>query len=321
MTVAKKTTVASSISRFFGVPAQKAMERQFRHVRTVAVQSTLLARLFVLQHKHLAYWLTEHQYWYQCFDFVCLDPSSPTMPVREPFSEHTEVFNALLNSTDRPGWPFPPIGRDKPPCKERRCPINWAYSDLFSARALQLAAAFQQLMTDGLVSWKLNFFRTTATYCLCPSPKQYASLVLRGSEPPQSLLPWWTTWHHQIVDIFNNQVMDPERVDALLTTPMTDLTPSNVNFIFEVAFNLLLHLERVEPTRMRRQALTPMASYSPGFLPFSQATQKHFQNYNTRKVLLKNPHDVFRKKKFETYTISSDGVSLRFTFSMKPKKD
>ncbi|KAL0236080.1 hypothetical protein GEMRC1_002662 [Eukaryota sp. GEM-RC1] len=94
-----------------------------------------------------------------------MDPSSKTIPVREPFGEHTEVFNALLDCSDRPGCTFPPIGV-KPPCKERRCPINSAYSDLFSARAQQLAAAFQQLMTDGLVSWKLNFFRTTATYCL-----------------------------------------------------------------------------------------------------------------------------------------------------------
>ncbi|KAL0209838.1 hypothetical protein P9112_009922 [Eukaryota sp. TZLM1-RC] len=94
----------------------------------------------------------------------------PHPSVRLPFENHMEVHCALYDVSFRPGWPFPPIGFQKGT-------DNWCHSDIRSFRALQMANNFCQILTDGRVYWKLNFFRTMATVFECPCPKKYASVL------------------------------------------------------------------------------------------------------------------------------------------------
>ncbi|KAL0235193.1 hypothetical protein GEMRC1_001775 [Eukaryota sp. GEM-RC1] len=99
------STVTCSLAKFFDPPARAVMNMQFRYLRDVAVHSTLLARVFVLQHPHLARWLTDQRFWYQCFGFVA--DSEPK--VNRPFENDNGVYTPHLSSSRPPIsiWPFP----------------------------------------------------------------------------------------------------------------------------------------------------------------------------------------------------------------------
>ncbi|KAL0216759.1 hypothetical protein P9112_008943 [Eukaryota sp. TZLM1-RC] len=308
-----KTTVPASAAQFFSTAALVSMERQFRYIRTVTVLTARLAQLFVLQYPEMAFWLYQQQFWNQCQDFVMV----PHPTVRRPFENHMEVYRTLYDVSFRPGWPFPPIGFQKGT-------DNWCHSDIRSFRALQMANSFCQILTDGPVSWKLNFFRTMATFFECPCPKKYASLVVNTTAAtiPDSLRAWYDEGHHEyIMDLFIQQVADPHRFDAMLMLDNVDLSPDNITFLFTAGLNILSFLENIASDTMRRNAVSPPPSYSPGFISFSQKLEKHFLSFNANHCLLKDPFAFFRKKKYLTYTISSDAVSVRFIFSFAPKKN
>ncbi|KAL0231362.1 hypothetical protein GEMRC1_010766 [Eukaryota sp. GEM-RC1] len=293
------STVTCSLAKFFDPPARAVMNRQFRYLRDVAVHSTLLARVFVLQHPHLARWLTDQRFWYQCFGFVA--HSEPK--VNRPFENDNGVYTALHLSSSLPPvsiWPFPPLGRHKP--------TRWCYSQLLSDRSRQLSEAFQQLMADGPVSWKLNFFRTAAVFLDCPTPKGYASAVVRGAQPGASLQQWWNAHHQQTLATFNHLVGDVVLFNNLLTERSVALNETNTSFLFAAGLNLLSALEDAAPDCMRRHALVPMASYAPVFVSFSQEVEKHFTEFNFSRTLKSNPLKTFRKRpRFQTYTLASDG--------------
>ncbi|KAL0208088.1 hypothetical protein P9112_010675 [Eukaryota sp. TZLM1-RC] len=93
-----------------------------------------------------------HQlFWYQCQDFVMM--TSP--PVRSPFENNREVYEALSYASDPTRLPFSFLG-----CDERT--DNWCHSDIRSFRALQMANSFCHKKTNGPVEWKLNFYKTMA---------------------------------------------------------------------------------------------------------------------------------------------------------------
>ncbi|KAL0208570.1 hypothetical protein P9112_011157 [Eukaryota sp. TZLM1-RC] len=291
-----KTTVPASAAQFFSTAALISMEKQFRYIRTVTVLAVRLAQLFVLQYPEMAFWLYQQQFWYQCQDFVMI--FHPT--VRRPFENHMGVYCALYDVSFRPGRTFPPIGFQKGTDK-------WCRSDIRSFRALQMANSFCQILTDGPVSWKLNFFRTMATFFECSCPKKYASLVVNTTAATisDSLRAWYNEGHHKyIMYLFTQQVADPHH---------------NITFLFAAGLNVLSFLENIASDTMRRNAVSPSPSYSPDFISFSQKLEKHFLSFNANHCLLKDPFAFFRKKKYLTYTISSDAVSIRFTF-FAPKK-
>ncbi|KAL0208628.1 hypothetical protein P9112_011215 [Eukaryota sp. TZLM1-RC] len=162
------------------------------------------------------------------------------------------------------------------------------------------------------------------TFFECPCPKKYASLVVNTSAAtiPDSLRTWYDEGHHEyIMDLFIQQVADPHRFDAMLMLDNVDLSPDNITFLFTARLNILSFLENIASDTMRRNAVSPSPSYSPGFISFSQKLEKHFLSFYANHFLLKDPFAFFRKKKYFTYTISSDAVSVGFTFSFAPKKN
>ncbi|KAL0224022.1 hypothetical protein P9112_003412 [Eukaryota sp. TZLM1-RC] len=269
-----KTTVPASAAQFFSTAALVSMERQFRYIRTVTVLAARLAQLFVLQYPEMAFWLYQQQFWYQCQDFVMV----PHPTVRRPFENHMEVYRALYDVSFRPGWPFPPIGFQKGT-------DNWCHSDIRSFRALQMVNSFCQILTDGPVSWKLNILRTMATFFECPCPKKYASLVVNTTTAtiPDSL----RACRLPTLIVF----------DTMLMLDNVDLNPDNITFLFTTGLNILSFRENIASDTMRRNAVSPSPSYSPGFISFSQKLEKHFLSFNANHCLLKDPFAFFRKKK------------------------
>ncbi|KAL0208619.1 hypothetical protein P9112_011206 [Eukaryota sp. TZLM1-RC] len=116
------------------------------------------------------------------------------------------------------------------------------------------------------------------------------------------------------MDLFTQQVADPHRFDAMLMLENVDFNPNNITFLFTAGLNILSFLENNAPDTMRRNAVSPSPSYSPGFISFNQKLEKHFLSFTANHCLLKDPFAFFRNKKYLTYTISSDAVSIRFTF-------
>ncbi|KAL0216528.1 hypothetical protein P9112_008712 [Eukaryota sp. TZLM1-RC] len=148
---------------------------------------------------------------------------------------------------------------------------NWCHSDIRSFRALQMANSFCQILTDGPVSWKLNFFRTMATFFECSCPKKYASLVVNTTAAtiPDSLRAWYDEGHHEyIMDLFTQQVADPHRFDAMLMLDNVDLSSDNITFLFTAGLNILSLLENIASDTMRRNAIDPnhknLCGYSIG---------------------------------------------------------
>ncbi|KAL0209821.1 hypothetical protein P9112_009905 [Eukaryota sp. TZLM1-RC] len=71
---------------------------------------------------------------------------------------------------------------------------------------------------------------------------------------------------------------------------------------------------------LKRDALAPSASYSPGFISFTQQLEKHFLRLNPNRQLLRNPFKHFNKRTLPLFTLASDGLSLRLTFSTASEK-
>ncbi|KAL0219752.1 hypothetical protein P9112_005405 [Eukaryota sp. TZLM1-RC] len=261
-----KTTVPASAAQFFSNAALVSMERQFRYIRTVTVLAARSAQLFVIQYPKMVSWFYEQQFWYQCQDFVMV--THPT--VRRPFENHMEVYRALYNVFFRSDWPFPPIGFQKGT-------DNWFHSDSTNLRALQMANSFCQILIDGSVFWKLNFFRTMATFFECPCPMKNASLVVNTTAVtiPDSLRAWYDEGHHEyIMDLFSQQVVDPHRFDTMLMLDNIDFNPDNTTYIFTAGLNSLPFLENNAYDTMRRNAVCPFPNYFPWFIFSSKKNWK-----------------------------------------------
>ncbi|KAL0222912.1 hypothetical protein P9112_002302 [Eukaryota sp. TZLM1-RC] len=272
------------------------------HLRDVAFYATLLARKLLLEYPHLSCWLAHRQFWSQCFD--CVTHSRPK--IREPFkSTNPDVYEALTHMTSSATWPWPPLveGQEHPP---------FCQAALFSNRTVQLESAHRQLLTDGPVTWKLNFFRSMGKQMECPAPSKYASCVVSGSTISANLRQWYDEYHFHISEIWNQTVTSNDLYTRALRRDELDVTVYNCWLISHWGLAILHRLESTCPNVFRRHALSPIATKVPG--------SGIFQKLNPNQQLLRNPFKFFNKKKFKTFSVSSNGLSLRFTFSKKPKK-
>ncbi|KAL0223108.1 hypothetical protein P9112_002498 [Eukaryota sp. TZLM1-RC] len=147
----------------------------------------------------------------------------------------------------------------------------------------------------------------------------YATAVLKDSAVSKQLLGWYEQHHAHITALFNQQVGDPDRFQALLEEVDTQLNVESMTFIFSAGPRMFF-LENMAGETMKRLALAPSASYSPGIISFSQQVDKHFLRLNPNRQLLRNSFKLFNKKNFATYILASNGLSLRVTFSTAPKR-
>ncbi|KAL0223375.1 hypothetical protein P9112_002765 [Eukaryota sp. TZLM1-RC] len=157
-----------------------------------------------------------------------------------------------------------------------------------------------------------------AVFFDCPAPKGYAAAVLKDYAVSEQLLGWYEQHHAHITDLFNQQVGDSARFQALLAGVDIQLNADSMTFISSTGLRILPFLEKMAGETMKRHALAPSASYFPGFIFSSQQLETHFLRLNPNRPLLRNSFKHFNKKNFATYTLASDGLSLRVTFSTAP---
>ncbi|KAL0209991.1 hypothetical protein P9112_010075 [Eukaryota sp. TZLM1-RC] len=103
----------------------------------MAQLGSLLTRVFAVRFPEDSRFLTQHQFWIQCLDFLVGSQPKVRHPFNRPGKGHVTRRNHAL-----------PTGR----------PLQ----QLVDARCRQLRGNYQQLLVDGLVSWKLIFFRSYA---------------------------------------------------------------------------------------------------------------------------------------------------------------
>ncbi|KAL0207591.1 hypothetical protein P9112_012219 [Eukaryota sp. TZLM1-RC] len=97
---------------------------------------------------------------------------------------------------------------------------------LVDAKCRQLQGNHQQLFADGLVSWKLNFFRSYAIGHNCPAPVTYAGSVLHN----------------------NTNIREP-----LLSSRTVTLNQGNSTYIFLCRLTIQNHLEQAFPHTFRHR--------------------------------------------------------------------
>ncbi|KAL0223702.1 hypothetical protein P9112_003092 [Eukaryota sp. TZLM1-RC] len=315
--VLQTTTVGASVNQFFDSEPQEAMERQFQVLASIGAHATHLARLFVLQYPEHSMWLTQSQFWSLCFDFVC--QSEPKQ--RRPFENQPLVYQALQHLVQH-CWPWRPLNETTSADGGR----FWCPSTVLGSRAIQLREAFCQLLADGPVVWKRNFFKSCAQFLNCPWPKKYADCVLQGIPPDESILQWYQEIHQHILvhwlnmtanayigggqNLFENSIRN-ERFPINMESAATIVQPG---------LNILSFLEDNCPDVMKRHSLSPLSSWSRCFCSLTKEAEAYFTKLNANKELLNNPYRFFNKSKFINYTIFSNGDSLRFTFTQKERK-
>ncbi|KAL0218781.1 hypothetical protein P9112_004434 [Eukaryota sp. TZLM1-RC] len=263
-------TRACSLHQFFERPVCDYIDGQ-------------LTRVFAVCFPEDSHFLTQHQFWIQCLDFVAI--SKPK--VRHPFNRLSKGHVPLQQLVD--------------------------------AKCRQLQGNYHQLLTDGLVSWKLNLFRSYAVGHNCPAPATYTGFVLHNrTNFREPLLSWFNTHHIIALTLFNFLVGDPQRYNTLRSSRRVTFNQENSTYIFRCGLTIQNHLEQAFPHTFKRHRLTPIASLKPTFVPFSTWVLNHFISKNTSQTILKNPYLLF-KTKANDYTVSSNGDSVRITFKPRPK--
>ncbi|KAL0218898.1 hypothetical protein P9112_004551 [Eukaryota sp. TZLM1-RC] len=132
------------------------------------------------------------------------------------------------------------------------------------------SAASRQLVADGLVSWKFNFFRSYAIGHNCPASATYTGSVLHNNTNfREPLLSWFNTQHKLAVTLFNFLVGDPQWYNTLHPSRRVTLNQRNNTYTFRCGLTIQNHLEQAFPHTFRQQKLSPLASLKPAFVPFS----------------------------------------------------
>ncbi|KAL0221502.1 hypothetical protein RCL1_001356 [Eukaryota sp. TZLM3-RCL] len=217
------------------------MERDLRVLTSVSVRASILVRHFTYSFPQYGAWATQQQFWECAFDMVQKKP----VTIRAPFNRSPNdlpVFNALLacsvviNNM---------LGQEQ-----------LVYAQLQSAKARAMATSMHQLLADGPVTWKKNFYRTMSHVFDCPKPSKDAGQVLSNRIFTDDLVDWTDENHDQISNQLESVLGDP---DAL---PENALTFERSQFILECGLLILEFLEMMAPVQMRRHAISPIASWS-----------------------------------------------------------
>ncbi|KAL0208831.1 hypothetical protein P9112_011418 [Eukaryota sp. TZLM1-RC] len=305
---------ACSLHQFFERPVCDYIDGQLTKVTTMAHLGSLLARVFAVRFPEDSHFLTQHQFWIQCLDFVAVSKPEVRHPFNRPGKGH--VYEKLERIST--SWPFAVLFLSRTG-RNHALPTSRPLQQLVDAKCRQLQGNYQQLLADGLVSWKLNFFRSYAVGYNCPAPATYAGSVLHNSTNfREPLLFWFNTHHTMALTLFNFLVGDPQRYNTLLSSRRVTLNQENSTYIFRCGLTIQNDLEQAFPYNFRRHRLTPIASLKPAFVPFSTWVLNHFISKNTSQTILKNPYLLF-KTKANDYTMSSNGDSVRITFKPHPK--
>ncbi|KAL0227833.1 hypothetical protein RCL1_003976 [Eukaryota sp. TZLM3-RCL] len=300
MTTSRKAVLGTFFSPF----AVNYLELDLQVLTDASLKTCLLARMFSYVNPDLASWTTQFSFWVYAFDCIT-KPEGPKMC--RDFQTDPEGIQVLQNllycSTFIPKHHYR------------------LHSDLRAARSRQLAQNMVQLLTDGPITWKLNFFKTISVINDCPSPSVYASCVVKGSNFPEHIAEWVETHHwiiEQLFDILLGGVVQAQRFNSFIEQGTFTADRINSNFLFSKGLDLLLYLEQSAPDQMKRNALTPISSYTVGHVNLCSRMVDRFLKHNQNGGnLLNDPYRHFRvnRQLYPEYSIKTDGVSISFAFS------
>ncbi|KAL0210346.1 hypothetical protein RCL1_004782 [Eukaryota sp. TZLM3-RCL] len=304
-TVARKAEAAI----FLSANALNEMERDLRVLTSVSVRASILVRHFIYSFPQYGAWATQQQFWECAFDMVQNKP----VAIRAPFNRSPNdlpVFNALLacsvviNNM---------LGHEQ-----------LVYAQLQSAKARAMATSMRQLLADGPVTWKKNFYRTMSQVFDCPKPSKYAGQVLSNRVFTDDLVDWTDENHDQISNQLELVLGGPDalaRFDFLINQPEIALTFERSQFILECGLLILEFLEMMAPVQMRRHAISPIASWSIRHVNMSKEYLNRLLRQNPNQELLKSPYRHFHMAEddYPEYAIQSDGLSITFLFRRTEK--
>ncbi|KAL0207787.1 hypothetical protein P9112_012415 [Eukaryota sp. TZLM1-RC] len=148
-------TRACSLHQFFERPVCDYIDGQLTKVTTMAHLGSLLARVFAVRFIEDSHFLTQHQFWIECLDLVAVYKPKVRHPFNRPGKGH--VYEKLERIST--SWPFAVLFLSRTG-RNHALPTSKPLQQLVDAKCRQLQCNYQQLLIDGLVSWKLNFFRS-----------------------------------------------------------------------------------------------------------------------------------------------------------------
>ncbi|KAL0207265.1 hypothetical protein P9112_011893 [Eukaryota sp. TZLM1-RC] len=133
-------------------------------VTTMAHLGSLLARVFAVRFAEDSHLLTQHQFWIECFDVVAVSKPKVRHPFNRPSKGHVyEKLERIFTS-----WPIAVLFLSRTG-RNHALPTSRPLQKLVAAKCRQLQGNYQQFFADGLLSWKLNFFRSYAVGHNCPA--------------------------------------------------------------------------------------------------------------------------------------------------------
>ncbi|KAL0228383.1 hypothetical protein RCL1_004526 [Eukaryota sp. TZLM3-RCL] len=116
------------------------------------------------------------------------------------------------------------------------------YAQLQSAKGRAMAISMRQLLADGPVTWKKNFYRTMSQVFDCPKPSKYAGQVLFNRVFTDDLVDWTDENHDQISNQLELVLGGPDvlaRFDFLINQPEIALAFERSQFILECGLLIL----------------------------------------------------------------------------------
>ncbi|KAL0218919.1 hypothetical protein P9112_004572 [Eukaryota sp. TZLM1-RC] len=138
--------------------------------------------------------------------------------------------------------------------RKHALPTSRPLQQLVDAKCRQLQGNYRQLVADGLVSWKLNFFRSYAIGHNCPASATYTGSVLHNNTNfREPLLSWFNTQHTLAVTLFNYLVGDPQWYNTLLPSQRVTFNQRNNFYIFRSRLTIQNHLEQAFPHTFRHR--------------------------------------------------------------------
>ncbi|KAL0218425.1 hypothetical protein P9112_004078 [Eukaryota sp. TZLM1-RC] len=266
---------ACSLHQFFERPVCDYIDGQLTKVTTMAHLGSLLARVFAVRFPEDSHFLTQHQLWIQCLDFVAL--CKPKVRHRFNRAGKGHVYQKLERISTL--WPFAVLFLSRTG-RNHALPTSRPLQQLVDAKCRQLQKTTSSFLLMDLCRGNLT----------SSAPTYAGSVLYKSTNFREPLHSWLNTHHTMALTLINFLVGDLQRYNTLLSCRRVTLNQENGTFIFRCGLTIQNHLEQAFAHTFRRHRLTPIASLKPIFVPFSTWVLNHFISRNTSQTILKNPY-------------------------------
>ncbi|KAL0228896.1 hypothetical protein GEMRC1_013516 [Eukaryota sp. GEM-RC1] len=296
-----------SAAAFFQERARASIVEDVAFLTKAAYWTSLFVRKFLHQFPELGSWATTHDFWVTAFDFMLKTNPRSRAQFQDKPNRHPEVFAAFWQT--KSAWPYGVLA-------------GQVDAQLVSARAKQLAQNHRQILTDGPVVWSTNWFHTMAQLRGCPVPKAYSKACVGTSSFPPSVRQWVGSNHQRLLEEFINCLGGPAAYSQwleILSSRSLLLSSEKASFISTRGLRLLSYLEAIAPVLMKRNRLSPIASFLPGMITLSEQTLARYCRLNDTRALMISPYKKHHEKpsRYPTWAMSTNGLSVHVCFQPK----